>query len=183
MAGGGAKMLRKAWIVLATIAVLWGCQKPPQFEQEHSGEKGQPPVIEDYYAVKSIRPGKTWNVYLKGKDEDGDMKYIAATLHEAGAGYDTAETFLKGENRAEFAGYLFLEIPADMTLLEDMDNLSMKIFIRDWAGNESNAIDLPLTFVEHETRESIPGNLQSAAKNRLGAIDIDVLSSQEREDR
>ncbi len=176
-------MLRKAWIVLATIAVLWGCQKPPQFEQEHSGEKGQPPVIEDYYAVKSIRPGKTWNVYLKGKDEDGDMKYIAATLHEAGAGYDTSETYLKGENRAEFAGYLLLETPPDMTLLEDMDNLSMKIFIRDWAGNESNAIDLPLTFVEHETHESIPGKFQDAAKNRLGAIDIDIRSSQERGDK
>jgi len=176
-------MLRKAWIVLAMVALLGACQKPPQFEQEHSGEKGQPPVIEDYYAVKAVRPGETWNIYLRGKDADGDMKYIAATLHESGAGYDTAETFLKGENRAEFAGYLFLEIPADMTLLEDMDNLSMKIFIRDWAGNESNAIDLPLTFVEHETHESIPGNLQDAAKNRLGAIDVDIRSSQERGDK
>jgi hypothetical protein len=176
-------MLKKAWIVLAMVAILGGCQKPPQFEQEHSGDKGHAPVIEGYYAVNSVRPGETWNVYLKGKDEDGDMKYIAATMHEAGAGYDTSETFLKGENSAEFAGYLLLETPADMTLLEDMDNLSMKIFIRDWAGNESNAIDLPLTFVEHETHESIPGNLQDAAKNRLGAIDVDIRSSQDRGDR
>ena len=177
-------MLKKAWIVLAMVAILWGCEKPPKFEQTHSGDKGQAPVIEDYYAVKAVRPGETWNIYLQAKDEDGDMKYIAATLHGAGTGYDTSETYLKGENRAEFAGYLLLETPPDRALVTSRESLSMKIFIRDWAGNQSEAIDLPVTFVEHETHESIPGKLQDAAKHRLGAIDIDITGSQdERGDR
>jgi hypothetical protein len=176
-------MLRKLFVVLALTTLLGGCQKPPKFEQTQTGKKGQPPVIEDYYAVKAVRPGETWNIYLRAKDADGDMKYIAATLHGAGTGYDTSETELKGENRAEFAGYLLLETPLDLDLVTSMESLSMKIFIRDWAGNESEAINLPLTFVEHETHESIPGKLQDAAKNRLGAIDIDILSPQEREDR
>ncbi len=176
-------MLRKAFIALALAALLGSCQKPPKFEQSHTGEKGQPPVILDYYAVKAVRPGETWNVYLRAKDENGDMKYIVATLHGAGTGYDTSETELKGENRAEFAGYLLLETPLDQDLVTSMESLSMKIFIRDWAENGSEAIDLPLTFVEHATHESIPGKLQDAAKNRLGAIDIDILSPQEREDR
>ena len=175
-------MLKKVWIVLAMVAILWGCQKPPKFEQTHSGKKGQSPVILDYYAIKSVRPGKTWNIYLKAKDENGDMKYIAATLHGAGTDYDTSETYLKGEDRAEFSGYLLLETPLDLDLVTSMESLSMKIFIRDWAGNESEAINLPLTFVEHETHESIPGKLQDAAKHRLGAIDIDIPSSHERGD-
>ena len=175
-------MLRKAFIVLALVALLWGCQKPPKFEQTHSGEKGQSPVILDYYAVKAVRPGKTWNIYLQAKDENGDMKYIAATLHGAGTGYDTSETYLKGEDRAEFSGYLLLVTPLDLGLITSMESLSMNIFILDWARNRSEAIDLPLTFVEHETHESIPGKLQAAAKHRLGAIDIDIPSSHERGD-
>ncbi|MCG6917863.1 MAG: hypothetical protein LJE89_09975 [Deltaproteobacteria bacterium] len=164
-------------------AIFWGCEKPPKFEQAHQGDKGQPPVILDYYAVQSLRPGKTWNTYLRAKDEDGDMKYIAATLHGAGTGYGTSETHLEGEDRAEFAGHLLLETPLDLNFVTSMESLTMEIFIRDWAGNKSKAINLPLTFAEHETSESIPGKLQDAAKHRLGAIDIDIPSSQERGDR
>jgi len=176
-------MLKKTWIVLIMAGILWGCEKPPKFEQTHTGDKGQPPVILDYYGVEAVRPGETWNIYLRAKDEDGDMKYIAATLHGAGTGYGTSETYLKGEDRAECAGYLLLETPLDLSLVTSMESLTMEIFIRDWAGNKSEAINLPLTFVEDETPESIPGKLQDAAKHRLGAIDIHIPTPEERGDR
>ena len=176
-------MLRKTFIILALAALLGSCQRPPKFERTHPGERGQPPVLLDHYANKTVRPGEGWRIYLRAKDVNGDMKYIAATLHGAGTGYGTSETHLEGEDRAEFAGHLLLETPLDLNFVTSMESLTMEIFIRDWAGNKSKAINLPLTFAEHETSESIPGKLQDAAKHRLGAIDIDIPSSQERGDR
>ena len=91
-------MLKKVWIVLAMVALLVVCQTPPQFEQAQAGEKGQPPELLGSYAVKEVHPGQTWNIYLKAKDVDGDMKYIAAVLFMAGEGdYPTSEIWLKGE--------------------------------------------------------------------------------------
>jgi len=49
-------------------------------------KKGQSPVLIDYYAAAVIRPGSTWKIYLKAKDPDGDMAYIATMLFQGGFG-------------------------------------------------------------------------------------------------
>ncbi|MCG6944965.1 MAG: hypothetical protein LJE87_06430 [Deltaproteobacteria bacterium] len=175
-------MFRKVFFAIVLITVVVGCQKPPPFVEEHPGAKGQPPELLGYYAAKEINPGRTWNVYLKAKDVDGDMKYIVVVIFMAGEGdYTPSEIWLKGENRSEFDGYIFLNIPPDDSLATNMDSLTASIFIRDWEGNKSQTIKLPLSFEPKRVTQVVPAQWQQAAKNQLGYINNTIISPQEEE--
>jgi hypothetical protein len=175
-------MFRKILFAILLATLLVGCQKPPQFEQQHPGAQGQPPELLGSYAAKEIRPGETWNIYLKAKDVNGDMKYIVAVLFMEGQGsYPTSEIWLKGENRSEFDGYIFLHTPMDETLVAEMDTLSVSIFIRDWAGNKSQTIKLPLSFEPGKIPKKVPAQWQQAAKHQLGYINNSIMSTEEAE--
>jgi hypothetical protein len=175
-------MFRKIFFAIVLTTLVVGCQKPPQFEQEHPGAKGQPPELLGYYAAKEVRPGETWNIYLKAKDVDGDMKYIVAVLFMEGEGdYAPSEIWLKGEKRSEFDGYIFLNTPIDETLVAGMDALSVSIFIRDWAGNKSQTIKLPLSFEPGKVPEKVPAEWQQAAEEQIGYINNTVLSTQDQQ--
>jgi hypothetical protein len=171
-------MFRKVFLAILLTTLLVGCQKPPMFEQEHQGAKGHPPELLGYYAAKEVRPGEPWNIYLKAKDVDGDMKYIVAVLAVEGeANSPTSEIWLRGENRSEFDGYIFMNTPPlDMTLLSSMGNLSVSMFLRDWAGNKSETVKLPLTFAESAAPEKVPAKWQAAANHELGYINNAILS-------
>jgi hypothetical protein len=173
-------MFRKIFFAIVLTAFVAGCQKPPMFEQEDPGAKGHPPELLGYYAAKEVRPGQTWNIYLKAKDVDGDMKYILAVLFMEGEGdYAPSEIWLKGERRSEFDGYIFLNTPIDETLVAGMDTLRVSIFIRDWAGNKSQTIKLPLSFEPGRVTEKVPAQWQQAAKDQIGYINNTILSTQD----
>ena len=140
-------------------------------------EKGQPPVLIDYYAAAVIRPGTTWKIYLEAKDKDGDMVYIATMLYQAGFGYYATDyTRLTGKERKKFAGYVALKTPPEMSLIQD--TFTMEVLVRDRQRNSSEIIKLPLTFNQVE-RENIPDKWQAVAKNRLGVVVTGVQSMQE----
>ena len=140
-------------------------------------EKGQPPVLIDYYAAAVIRPGTTWKIYLEAKDKDGDMVYIATMLYQTGFGYYATDyTRLTGEERKKFAGYVALRTPPETSLTQD--EFTMEVLVRDRQKNSSEIIKLPLTFSQVE-RENIPDKWQTAAKNRLGVVVTGVQSMQE----
>jgi hypothetical protein len=171
-------MSKKLFFAILLTTLLVGCQKPPMFEQEHPGAKGHPPELLGYYAAKEIRPGEPWNIYLKAKDVDGDMKYIVAVLGGEGEGiYPTSEIWLRGEKRSEFDGYIFMNTPPlDMTSLSNLGNLKVSMFIRDWAGNKSETVTLPLTFSDSAQPEQVPAKWQAAANQELGYINNSLLS-------
>lgn len=161
-----------------------GCQKPAQFERENPGSKGHPPELLGYYAAKEVRPGETWNIYLKAKDADGDMKYIVAVLSMVGEGdYAPSEIWLKGEKRSEFDGYIFMNTPPDDILADEMDTLNVSIFIRDWAGNKSRTVKLPLSFKVGSVTETVPAQWQQAAEEQIGYINNTVMSVEEQQFR
>ena len=171
-------MFRKVLLAILLTTLLGGCQKPPMFEQEHPGAKGHPPELLGYYAAKEIRPGESWNLYLKAKDVDGDMKYIVAILGGEGEGsFPDSEIWLRGANRAEFDGFVFMNTPPlDMTSLSTIGNLKVSFFIRDWAGNKSRTVTLPLVFSESAEPEKVPAEWQEAANHELGYISNTLLS-------
>jgi len=140
----------------------------------HQG-KGGAPVIIDYYAAKAIRPGETWKIFLRAEDADGDMRDIAAVLWQAGVGlYPIDVTRLKGDERREFSGYLFLQTPNDSTLISD--EMELTILVRDSEGNRSQPIKLPLRF-NLGARQEVPETWAEADKHRLGALMINIESS------
>ena len=177
-------MIKKVFFAIVLTTLVVGCQKPAQFEREHPGSKGHPPELLGYYAAKEVDPGETWNIYLKAKDVDGDMKYIVAVLSMVGEG-DSApsEIWLKGEKRSEFDGYIFMNTPPDDILADEMDTLNVSIFIRDWAGNKSQTVKLPLSFKIGRVTETVPAQWQQAAEEQLGYINNTIMSVEEQQFR
>jgi hypothetical protein len=98
-------------------------------------------------------------------------------LFQTGFGYYATDyTRLTGKERKEFAGYVALRTPPEVSLTQD--TFTMEVLVRDRQGNSSETIKLPLTFNQME-RENIPDKWQAAAKNRLGVLVTEIQSTQQ----
>jgi hypothetical protein len=142
-----------------------------------SGVKtGQPPIILAHYAASKIKPGATWRVFLHARDVDGDMKDITAMLLEPGNVISPVSfTRIKEvKDRAEFRGYLYLNIPRSASLIGR--KFFIKVQVRDQETNRSEAVKIPLTFA-NVPKEDIPEKWQTAANHSLGGIMIDFGES------
>ena len=140
-------------------------------------EKGQAPIIVDYYAAEIIRPGTSWKIYLHVEDKDGDVESIATTLYQVGFGYYPTDFIrIRGKSRKEVIGYLALKTPRDRSLT--LDEFTMEVLVRDNQRNRSEKIMLPLTFADVE-REKLPSKWQKATENRLGVL-VTGIKSMER---
>jgi hypothetical protein len=170
----GWMRMRQVLLGLVTLGMLLGCGTSPQFYGwPTQGGTGPPPVIEAYYAPQTFSPGGTLQIFLRAKDPDRDMLYIACTTYETGYGpLDTAEIPLTGNNRAEFSGYLAMPIPEfDPIEVEGM-NFTLTILIRDQQGNASQPVQLSFT-LDGGSEQAVPPQWQAAAKYHLGDIFVD----------
>jgi hypothetical protein len=167
-------MARKMLIALVLTMLVWGCAQPPR---RYSREKVESaPVIVASFASQVVSPGDLWKIYLQARDEDGDMRHIAAVLYQAGVGYYTTEiVLLKEGDRAEFEGYLTLRFPPDPTFF--LDRFDMMILIRDQQENRSEPANLPLQ-MGNWLMEQPPEQWMTAANKSLGNLMIDVVSAQ-----
>jgi hypothetical protein len=167
-------MLKNTVMVMALAGILFGCASSSKQTTKPPKPTGQPPVIVDYYAEPVIRPGETWKFYLQAHDKDGDMKYIAALLFQAGVGYyPTSATYLGEEDRGEVSGYVFLVTPSNQDLASD--RLELTIVVWDQQGNSSKAVKLQLAF-GYESTENIPPKWLLADKNSLGSMRFNIRS-------
>jgi hypothetical protein len=167
-------MLRQMLLGLVTLGVLLGCGTSPQFYgwPPQSGT-GPSPVIEGYYASKTVSAGDTWKIFLRAKDPEGDMLYIACMVSETGYGpVNSVEIPLTGKDRAEFSGYLAMPIEVEDPFEVAGINLTTTILIRDGQGNASQSIQLSFT-LDGESEQAVPPQWQAAAKYHLGDIFVD----------
>jgi hypothetical protein len=171
-------MQLRIYFVLVLTFLVGSCSSLQIQDYDEVFEKqGQPPVLLDYYAAAVIRPGTTWKIYLEAKDKGGDMVDITTMLFQTGFGYYATDyTRLTGKERKEFAGYVALRTPPEVSLTQD--TFTMEVLVRDRQGNSSETIKLPLTFNQME-RENIPDKWQAAAKNRLGVLVTEIQSTQQ----
>jgi hypothetical protein len=167
-------VVRRILLAAASLAMLSACATSPQFYGwPTQAGTGTPPVIEAYYAPQSFAAGDTVKIFLRAKDPDRDMLYIACLPSETGYGpLDETEIPLTGNNRTEFAGYVSMLIPIFDPFEAAGINLSITILIRDQGGNASQPIQLSLT-VSGSSGGAIPPQWQDAANHRLGDIPID----------
>ena len=172
-------MFKWNWLVILLILLLAGCTTCKGVAKKSANDQDSPPVILDSYAAEKIRPGASWRVYLEAKDEDGDINYIAAQLFQPGVGYyPTSFTYIKGVDRQGFAGYIYLNTPADYHLLAD--NFRLDLLLRDCEQNKSETVSLPLKFdypPSYQPQE-VPERWQRAATHQLGAIMVEIISSE-----
>jgi hypothetical protein len=165
---------RQMLLGLATLGMLIGCGTSPQFYGwPTQGGTGTPPVIEAYYAPKTFSAASTLNIFLRAKDPDGDMLYIACMPAETGLGPSTpTEIPLKGSDRAQFSGYLSMPIPVFDPFEAAGINFTMTILVRDQQGNASQQIQLSFT-LDGGSGQAVPPQWQAAANHHLGDISVD----------
>ena len=170
-------MLRKVSIFIPLLLLLAGCTTCKGVKAPSGG--GAAPVILDFYDTAPIRPGTSWRVFLKAEDSDSDIHYIAAQLWQPGVGYyPSSFNYIKGAEREGFEGYIFLRTPADRTLLRD--TFYLRVLLRDCEGNSSEPVRFTLRF-DLKTAyglQSVPEKWQTAAKRKLGSIQVEIISSQ-----
>jgi hypothetical protein len=167
--------------LLATIVfsfLIMVSLAPLQSGASEGQQAGQGPVIFDSYASSTVRPGNSWRVYLRARDEGGNMKSIVAVLSGPGSPTQTSITWLKKNQSQEIAGYLFLRTPADTNILNR--NYTLQIFVRDSKENKSEAVEFPLSFDLKKRAAELPAKWQDVADNKIGAIMIDIGGERER---
>jgi hypothetical protein len=135
----------------------------------------QNPVIMESFAAKEIKSGDTWKIYLKASDPAGKMKYIYATIDQAGGfAYPLSLTRIKRQNAKELSGYIYLftsGIGNDMTY----QTLKLTVHIGDGSGNFSNEAIFPLAFQPRAVQEPPPPGVFK--EEDLGPIMIELFPS------
>ena len=116
------------------------------------------PVITSHFASSELRPGDTWKIYLKASDTDGDMKYILATVKQAGVGvYPVSFTRIREGNRKELSGYVYLNTMGGSSYSSlTFYGLTLTLWVQDRAGNFSDPVEVPLTFGSRVEAQAAP---------------------------
>jgi len=138
------------------ILTVWGIIFFPVETQSAGEEKGIPMIVQSF-AVKELRPGDVWKVYLKASDLNGKMKYITAVVSQPGVGsYPVIMTTIKEENEKELSGYIYLN--TDPIRLARVFNLTLTLTvnIKDDMGQFSNPVVFPTAFVAKPTPQAPP---------------------------
>ena len=174
-------MVKRALITIALSLMVWGFGCSKEFGTESQEVSPDAPVIIDYHAAEVIRSGETLRVYLKAKDNDGDMRDIIVSLSQTGRGVTgTSSTSIEEKHSEEVAGYLALRTPRDRNLRGD--RFTVRVLVRDREGNRSETVEFPLRFANVPPAE-IPEKWEKFEDRSLGFIKITVKSSARRRSR
>ena len=65
-------MKKIALIIVVLSTFLCGYPNSQSYGADTEEDNGSAPIIVDSYASTVVRPGKTWKIYLRVKDNDGD---------------------------------------------------------------------------------------------------------------
>ena len=165
-------MKKKILVTLALTFIIFGCAGSQPHGADSERDKGQAPTIVDSYAPSVIRPGKTWRIYLRARDDDGDMNNIVTVFSKEGrTPFRTTVTRIDSTESKELAGHLFLRIPQNSDLFKR--SFTFTVMVRDSQGNTSEPVDFPLRFAYVQDPD-VPEIWQEAANRKVGAILIDL---------
>lgn len=131
---------------------------------------GEGPTITKFFAAKEIIPGDTWRIYINASDADANMKYVFASVQQAGGmAYPLSITRIKEKDQSEISGFVYVNtLSAGRGL--DYATLSLTLQIRDEKGRFSAPVEFPLTFKPRIEPENPPAGV--FAEKDLGPIMI-----------
>lgn len=131
------------------------------------------PVITHAFAVDKGYYGYVWKIYIEAEDPDADMLRIAVAVDQVGGGrYPTHWTYLKKENQQRVKGYLqWNTFSSKAEYLPEWNYITVRVSVFDKAGNESNEVVLPFTFVSGAPSQyKLPPPFDQGDVPRLGYI-------------
>ena len=169
----------KTFRVLYLIGLLlWAMLliHPAGWAQSRSEIKG--PMITNSYAEDAGPYGKVWKIYIEAEDANADMNYVAVVVDQPGAGrYPTDYIQLDPQHRNHLKGFLqWNTFSSKGTVLKEGTQMTVRVFIIDKAGNESNKVVFPFTFVSGvKSQNKLPDFIDEANIPRLGFISIQLI--------
>ena len=144
----------------------------PGFAEISHAQASASATITQSFASEEIVPGDTWKVYLKASDPGGKMKYIYATVEQAGGmAYPVSMTRVGFDDRKELSGYIYLYTENAGRSMEYV-SLRLSIYLGDGAGNFSQPVVFPLTFSPRAVQASPPAGVFK--EKNLGPIMIQL---------
>jgi hypothetical protein len=149
----------------------------PAWTQSKPETKG--PVIRNSYALEKGQYGTIWKIYIEAEDTDAEMTKIAVVADQTGYGhYPTDFILIDPQHRKHLKGYLqWNTFSSKGAALKDGDRITLRVLVIDRAGNESNEIVLPFTFVSGVRDEAnLPSPFDQYNLPRIGYIGINLVS-------
>jgi len=132
-------------------------------------EAAEGPVISKFFATSELVPGDTWKIYLNASSSDANMKYLYATVEQAGGmAYPVSITRIKGEDQKDLSGFLYLYTQSASSM--EFVTLKLVVQIRDDKGRVSEPAVFPLTFKSRASVEAPPAG--SFREKDLGPVMI-----------
>ncbi len=137
------------------------------------------PIITHAYAVDKGQYGIIWKVYVEAEDPDADMNYVTAEVNQIGQGrYSTDHILLDPQHRHHLKGFLqWNTFSSGGAALPEGTQITLRISIIDKAGNESNTVIFPFTFVSGvRVEDTLPGSFDEKNIPRIGYVSIDLVN-------
>ena len=135
------------------VLFVGGSMLGSAFGQDKTGK----PIIVDSFAAREISPYETWKIYLKGSDQDGNMRGIYAVVEQPGTGpYPLSITRLTQENEKEFSGYVYLNPGGFDAAGLNYIPLHLTLWVKDRSGNFSEPANFTVSVNTRYAQESPP---------------------------
>ena len=124
-------MSKRVLMVMVAALMIFG------FTMDSGSQgRGSAPVVEGIFATPEFNHGDVVKIYIHATDADGDIRWVRVT-----AGNYTAVTRVKKDMGGNLNGYIFW---SSSQAARREGKITLQIAVDDWAGNESNAVSVPL---------------------------------------
>ena len=147
----------------------WGRAQP-------TGAEPKRPVITKYYAADSGRYGAIWKIYIEAEAGGAEMSKMAVVVEQPGRGrYPTDFILLDPQHRNHLKGYLqWNTFSSKGAVLKEGEHITLRASVIDRAGNESEEVVLPFSFVSGVQEEALPASFDQGSVPRIGFISIEL---------
>ena len=133
-------------------------------------QKLHTPVITHAYATDRGPYGTNWKIYIEAEDAGGDMNYVYVAVDQTGQGRSSPERLiLDPQHQSHLKA--FVEWSRAGAGLAEGTHITVRISIADRAGNVSNEVVFPFTFVsEASVQQDVPTPFSGINIPRVGYI-------------
>ena len=136
----------------------------------------RPAVIINSYAVDRGPYGTIWKIYIEAEAGDAEMTKIGVMVDQPGTGrYPTDWIYLKPEYRKHLKGYLQWTLFSSKGEMKEGDYITVRIFITDKVGSESERVSFPFTFESGVGNQAkLPSPFDQGDVRKLGNISAEL---------
>jgi len=136
------------------------------------------PVITKHYAADKGRYGTIWKIYIEAEAGETEMGKMAVVVEQPGRGYyPTDFILLDPQHRNHLKGYLqWNTFSSKGAALKEGEYITLRASVIDKAGNASEEVVFPFTFVSGAQEEAgLPAPFDQGNIPRIGFISIDLI--------